>query len=221
MVSIMLIIIYIFAIIGMECFHPNAGNITNSYYEPDSYGDFSSFSMSLIALFQVLTQSSWHSLAFHFADNFDYTGTLIYFIIFHLIQVIILLNLTSGLIWEVFTIVPSDEILDEVEGEFDEEEPSPTASQESPRKKRRKSTRKSVLFKIEEAREAQRPIDRKGGVNEMDAIPEVSVSDELTESEEDDAQNHTSTGSNCISFILHIYIYIYIYSTSYGQEIRE
>ena len=225
MVSIIMLIMYFYGIIGMECFHPNTRDIKSSYYESDTYGDFSSFSMTLIALFQILTQSSWHSMTLHFADNFDYTGTIIYFGSFHLIQVIILLNLTSGLIWEVFTIVPSDEILEEVEAQnIEEDKMSP--------KKRKSSTKNLLMF---EENDPKKPIDRSDALKKMDDIPEVISSESSSHGSASDSENPSLTapiqGSNSIYIYIYvsldiycIYMYVSVYiivSAKYGKKVRK
>ncbi len=149
-------------------------------------------------------------MALHFADNFDYTGTIIFFGTFHLMQVLILLNLMSGLIWEVFTIVPSDEILEEVnQAELTQDSRSPKRKDSarsiggSPLKSRK--SKKNLLLDIEDIN-GQKPIARGSHVKEMDEIPEVSGTEESS-SESSSSQAHSAIipgGTNSI------YIYIYI-----------
>ena len=104
----MFVMFYFYAVIGIEVYHPNEGKETETKYNPSKLGDFSSFGQALLALFQILTQSNWHSLMLHYATEHNYGGTLIYFFSFHTIVCTILLGLTTGLIWEIFTIVDPD-----------------------------------------------------------------------------------------------------------------
>ena len=70
--------------------------------------------MALVALFQVLTQGSWHSLIFHYSETHNVYLTFWYFSTFHLGSVIVLLSLTCGIIWSVFNITHADKIESEL-----------------------------------------------------------------------------------------------------------
>ena len=69
-------------------------------------GDFNSFPMSLLALFQVLIGAGWHVVMFKWAQVHNaYYMSMFYFVTFYCFAVIVTLSLLTALIWEVFTIV--------------------------------------------------------------------------------------------------------------------
>ena len=105
MVALMILIFYFYGVIGVEIYHPNIKGSIHSEFESSIYAEFNNIGAAMIGLFQITTQSSWHAVVLHYAENYNFTGALFYFMTFHMIVVLILLNLTSGLIWEVFTIV--------------------------------------------------------------------------------------------------------------------
>ena len=104
----MVVMFYLYSVLGIEIFHLESNH--ESQWANGKYGDFSSFGMGLIALFQILTQSGWHYVVLYYSEIFNIGGVFLFFFSFHAIQVIIFLNLSVGLIWEVFQVHAREQI---------------------------------------------------------------------------------------------------------------
>ena len=122
MVSLMILLFYFYGVIGIEIYHPNIKGVVHSEFESSIYAEFNEIGAAMIGLFQISTQSSWHAVVLHYAENYNFTGAIFYFFSFHMITVMILLNLTSGLIWEVFTIVSEQVVSQALADETEEAE---------------------------------------------------------------------------------------------------
>ena len=108
---------------GMQIYYTREDKeIRNKEFASSFYGNFDSFDGALIALFQVVTQSGWHAMTLHYALNFNYVGTLFFFGTFHMVVVIIILNLISGLIWEVCSGTKDKIINEQLEGGVEDQE---------------------------------------------------------------------------------------------------
>lgn len=112
----MFITFYIYALIGVEIFHYSHEEYKERYYNDAEFatysngilGNMESFSEAFLALFQVLTGSSWHYVVFHVEEFNGFFLTNTYFTSFHLIITYILRSILQGMIWEVFIIVASN-----------------------------------------------------------------------------------------------------------------
>jgi hypothetical protein len=114
---VMFITFYIYAILGVEILYYSHDEYTEKYYNDPEFatysngilGNMESFSEAWLALFQVLTGSSWHYVVFHVEEFNGFFLTSIYFSSFHLIITYILRSILQGMIWEVFIIVATND----------------------------------------------------------------------------------------------------------------
>ena len=113
---LLMLILYTYAILGMEVFR-EYGETT--VYSSSFFGNFETFGESVVLLFQITTQASWHCPMFHYGLNINYTGSMFYFISFHLITVFILFSIITGLVWELFTIL--DEKSKKIQTQYEEQ----------------------------------------------------------------------------------------------------
>ncbi|CAI2382878.1 unnamed protein product [Moneuplotes crassus] len=115
--SVMLIVFYIYAVIGTELLKYSESeyeklkieNEDVSYYEGSIYGNFQTFEDSIFALFQILTESSWHMIVLYQEIFHGFTLPCIFLLPFHLFITFILRSILLGLTWEVFAIVNEEE----------------------------------------------------------------------------------------------------------------
>ena len=180
----MVVLFYLYAIVGIEIFHSNVVDIQDSPWESGKYGDFSSFTMALIALFQILTQSGWHYVMLYYTGGYNTFGVILFFTSFHAIQVIIFLNLTVGLIWEVFQVTAREK----VEEAKRNEEINASKQEERERKKRERKEKK----------------EKEGGFD-TPVLLEGSNSKSWDIDNECEEDNEDEDEQNCKN----IYIYIY------------
>lgn len=138
-VSVMMILFYIFAVIGTELLKYsqeeydaliNDENSNLAYYESGTYGNFTTFEDSIFGLFQILTESSWHLMVLYHEEFHGFWKPCLFLLPFHMIVTFILRSILLGLTWEVFSIVnKSDDYLvntikvdNEFKDEFDDDE---------------------------------------------------------------------------------------------------
>ena len=129
-----LIIIYVYAIIGMELF---AGRTTpTDYVSP--YHDFNSFFDALLVLFQLLTTSNWHTVMYAYAAVTGWWAT-VYFMSFYIIVVVLILNLVIALVLEQFEFLydksKAEETLLELNSDDKEENERPVEEGDDEREK--------------------------------------------------------------------------------------
>ena len=111
--SILFIIFYSFAIVGMDIFNkrifpdrnPNCGNelLEDSEFVRNGYcaNNFNDLHSSLLVLFEVLVVNQWHVLAEGHAAVTSQWAKL-YFIAFHVVCVIMILNIFTAFVLEAF-----------------------------------------------------------------------------------------------------------------------
>ena len=59
MVNVIIVLFYIYAVLGCEIFH-TYNELNEQIYKGSVLGDFNSFPMAILALFQVLIGADWH-----------------------------------------------------------------------------------------------------------------------------------------------------------------
>jgi hypothetical protein len=103
---------YFFAIISTQILHYSEGEYEErvrdsdvQYYEGSIFGHFQSFMRAMLALFQILTESSWHMIVLY-AEVFNgfWISSMI-LLPFHMFITFIMRSILLGLIWEVFGII--------------------------------------------------------------------------------------------------------------------
>ena len=95
MASTLILIMYAFAILGMELFHTVP-------WDDYPYENFSDFPHSMLALFQVLMINNWNDLLTHTIVNTNATVPSIYFLAYMFFSVLIVANLISAMFLTVF-----------------------------------------------------------------------------------------------------------------------
>ena len=104
---IYLISYYALGILGMQIFNRDNTDISaNDYAGYDDYSNFRSFYGSQFIFIQILVEAGWSEVAFSHAAQYGYYAlTMLFFVISHLVIVIILSSLLKGLAWEVYDTV--------------------------------------------------------------------------------------------------------------------
>ena len=131
--NVLILWFYIFSIIGIEAFHPEKQRIKSTDYESSIVGDFSSFSMAMLVMCQVVTQGSWHSLIYHYSESFNSYLTFLYFSTLQFGAVIILLALVFGIVWSVYYSASKSEralLNSGIEDQSEDDEPSDSFDQD-------------------------------------------------------------------------------------------
>jgi hypothetical protein len=95
MASTLILIMYAFAILGMELFH----TVPWGAYP---YENFSDFPHSMLALFQVLMINNWNDLLTHTIKHTNATVPSIFFLAYMFFSVLIVANLISAMFLTVF-----------------------------------------------------------------------------------------------------------------------
>lgn len=123
-VGVLFVFIYIFAIVGMESFQNRVSffgpdtynttdsklkwcgnpNLENSLFYRDKYcaNNFNDIGSSIIVMFELLVVNQWHVITDGYVLATGSKFTRIYFIAFHLISVIIILNIFTAFVLEAF-----------------------------------------------------------------------------------------------------------------------
>ena len=80
---------------------------TEDYGAYDEFSNFRNFVNTQTYLVQVLTEAGWSSVAFDHAKKNDsnFVGVMLYFVMCHIIIVIVLASVLKGIIWFVFITV--------------------------------------------------------------------------------------------------------------------
>ncbi len=110
--AVLFIIMYAFAVIGMELFNgrifrdkPNCGNVLleNSAFVDNGYcpNNFNDLKSAFLVLFEALVVNQWHVLAEGHAKVTTEWAKL-YFVAFHVVCVILILNIFTAFVLEVF-----------------------------------------------------------------------------------------------------------------------
>lgn len=113
----MMIVFYIYAVIGTELLTYSQSEYDRisladpdlTYYEGSIYGNFRTFQDSIFALFQILTESSWHMVVLYHELFHGFWIPCLFLIPFHLFITFILRSILLGLTWEVFAVVNESE----------------------------------------------------------------------------------------------------------------
>jgi hypothetical protein len=111
--SVMFITFYVYAVVGTQIlyysdeeYNEKSKNDPNlAYYEGNTYGNFSTFELSMFALFQILTESSWHMIVLYSELFKGFWLSCIFLLPFHMFITFIMRSILLGLTWEVFAIV--------------------------------------------------------------------------------------------------------------------
>jgi len=123
-VGVLFVFVYIFAIVGMEAFHDKIrffGPTTYNTTDPDKmwcgnqalrqstfYNDrycannFNDIGSAFIVLFELLVVNQWHVITEGFVLATGSKATRVYFIFYHLISVILILNIFTAFVLEAF-----------------------------------------------------------------------------------------------------------------------
>ena len=123
-VGVLFVFIYIFAIVGMEAFHGKVrffGANTYSPTEPDMRwcgnprlegsefyrekyckNNFNDIGSAFIVLFELLVVNQWHIITDGFVLASGSKAVRLYFILYHLISVILILNIFTAFVLEAF-----------------------------------------------------------------------------------------------------------------------
>ena len=80
---------------------------TVTYGAYDEFSNFRDFISTQTYLVQVLTEAGWSAVAFDYAKKNDsnFVGIMLYFVMCHIIIVIVLASVLKGIIWFVFITV--------------------------------------------------------------------------------------------------------------------
>ena len=91
---ILFIIFYYYGIIGIHFLNELNSTQTQPKY---NFANFNSFPKALLALFQILTEVNWNAAIFEYNKKFKSPFLIsIFFSSFHMISVLILMNLIKG-----------------------------------------------------------------------------------------------------------------------------
>ena len=108
----MFLTFYIWAVVGTQAlyytdqeYEAKRQNSDLIYYSGSIYGNFQTFSKSMLALFQILTESSWHMTVLYTEIFNGFWITCLFLVPFHLFITFIMRSILLGFIWEVFAVV--------------------------------------------------------------------------------------------------------------------
>ena len=123
-VGVLFVFIYIFAIVGMEAFHDKVrffgeetysttdpsmqwcGNpmLKDSQFYRDKYckNNFNDIGSAFIVLFELLVVNQWHIITEGYVLAIGSKAVRLYFILYHLISVILILNIFTAFVLEAF-----------------------------------------------------------------------------------------------------------------------
>ena len=107
-IPLFMIIYYFLGILGMEIFYDTSRlPPTVTYGAYDEFSNFRDFISTQTYLVQVLTEAGWSAVAFDYAKKNDsnFVGIMLYFVMCHIIIVIVLASVLKGIIWFVFITV--------------------------------------------------------------------------------------------------------------------
>jgi len=115
--SVMMIVFYIYAVIGTELLTYSDSeyerikliNEDLEYYDGNIYGNFKTFEDAIFALFQILTESSWHMVVLYHELFHGFWVPNLFLLSFHLFITFVMRSILLGLTWEVFAIVNEEE----------------------------------------------------------------------------------------------------------------
>ena len=98
---------YILGVIGMQIFDRDNTDPSASIYSGyDDYSNFRSFYGSQFIFVMVLVEAGWSQVAYSHAQQYGYYAiTMLFFVLCHIIIVIILSSLLKGLIWGIYETV--------------------------------------------------------------------------------------------------------------------
>lgn len=113
----MIIVFYIYAVIGTELLTYSDSQYDKlkeedpnlTYYEGSTSGNFKTFEDSILALFQIMTESSWHMVVLYHELFHGFWLPALFLIPFHLFITFILKSILLGLTWEVFGVINAQE----------------------------------------------------------------------------------------------------------------
>ena len=125
----MLIIFHIYSVIGTELLtytqeeydRINSTDPNLAYYKSNVYGNFTTFKDSLFALFQILTESSWHMVVLYHELFHGFWLPFFFLLPFHMFITFIMRSILLGMTWEVFAVVNEEEdyLMNEIEVDKD------------------------------------------------------------------------------------------------------
>lgn len=111
-ISVMFLTFYIWAVLSTQILHHSDEQYEKAkenpeflYFSGGKLGDFQSFSMTMIALFQILTGSSWHMVVLYTEMFNGFWPPCLLLLPFHLFITFIIRSIILGFIWEMFTVV--------------------------------------------------------------------------------------------------------------------
>lgn len=106
-IPLFLIVYYLLGIAGMELFYDltRQDSLTPSIY--DQFSNFKELINTQYYLVQVLTEAGWSAVAFDFAARAgsSWGFTMLFFLLCHLVVVLVLAAVLKGIIWFVFITV--------------------------------------------------------------------------------------------------------------------
>eukprot|EP01006_Ploeotia_vitrea_P054734 TRINITY_DN67919_c9_g1_i1.p1 TRINITY_DN67919_c9_g1~~TRINITY_DN67919_c9_g1_i1.p1 ORF type:complete len:831 (+),score=423.70 TRINITY_DN67919_c9_g1_i1:209-2494(+) len=105
LISLLIIIFYIFAVIGMQMFAGDqktpAGEtpvpIGPTPWDPEN---FDSFWKAMLSLFQISTTNNWNNVLY---NNIDYLPQSLFFVVFYMLVCMVVLNVFTALIIDTYT----------------------------------------------------------------------------------------------------------------------
>jgi hypothetical protein len=99
MMWVLLVVYYLFAIIGMELFGCNGMQNMDLYNDPEDMINFDSIGSAFLSLFQITSTSNW-MLIMYAAIRSSSVWATIYFVLFYFLVLSVILNLFTALVVE-------------------------------------------------------------------------------------------------------------------------
>lgn len=98
---------YFYSCIGVEIFNSHDYEIKEgSPYDVHYLNQFNDFGKAMLTLLQIMIEQNWVNISYDIAFKFNnYTGSVLYFVSFHIIIALILGSLIKGIVWEVFMVI--------------------------------------------------------------------------------------------------------------------